>query len=113
MGTLSGGVAHDLNNALAPIMMGVELLRMRYPEESKIVDLFETSAKRGAEMVRQLLTFAKGAEGERVGLQPGHLVKELENLMTGSFPRTSSWWSNAPRNSRRCWATPRSCTRFS
>jgi PAS domain S-box-containing protein len=87
MGTLSGGVAHDLNNALAPIMMGVELLRMRYPEESKIVDLFETSAKRGAEMVRQLLTFAKGAEGERVGLQPGHLIKELENLMTGSFPK--------------------------
>ncbi|MDZ4403445.1 PAS domain S-box protein [Prosthecobacter sp.] len=87
VGTLSGGVAHDLNNALAPIMMGVELLRMRYPAESQIVDMFETSAKRGADMVRQLLTFAKGAEGERVVLQVERLIKELENLMMSSFPK--------------------------
>ncbi|MEY4387517.1 MAG: hypothetical protein RLY20_2800, partial [Verrucomicrobiota bacterium] len=87
IGTLAGGVAHDLNNALAPIMMGVELLRMEYPEASKIVDMFATSAKRGADMVKQLLTFAKGVEGERVPLQPGRLVKELENLMKGSFPK--------------------------
>jgi PAS domain S-box-containing protein len=87
IGTLAGGVAHDLNNTLAPIMMGVEMLKMQYPEESKIVDMFETSARRGADMVRQLLTFAKGAEGEHVSLQPGRLVKELENLMRGSFPK--------------------------
>ncbi len=87
LGTLSGGVAHDLNNALAPIMMGVELLKMRYPQESKILDLFESSARRGAEMVRQLLTFAKGAEGERVVLQVESLVRELESLMTSSFPK--------------------------
>ena len=48
LGTLSGGVAHDLNNALAPILMGVELLKMRCPQESKILDMFETSARRGA-----------------------------------------------------------------
>jgi PAS domain S-box-containing protein len=87
IGTLAGGVAHDLNNALAPIMMGVELLKMQYPKESQILDMFETSAKRGADMVRQLLTFAKGAEGERVLLRPGHLVKELEHLIKGSFPK--------------------------
>ena len=87
LGTLAGGVAHDLNNALAPIMMGVALLKMQYPKESEILDMFETSAKRGADMVRQLLTFAKGAEGERVLLRPGHLVKELEHLMKGSFPK--------------------------
>jgi len=87
LGTLSGGVAHDLNNALAPILMGVDLLRVRCPQESKILDLFEASAKRGAEMVRQLLTFAKGAEGERVVLQLEHLVREMEKLMIGSFPK--------------------------
>jgi PAS domain S-box-containing protein len=87
LGTLSGGVAHDLNNALAPILMGVELLKMRCPQESKILDMFETSARRGAEMVRQLLTFAKGAEGERVVLQVERLVHELESLMTSSFPK--------------------------
>jgi len=87
IGTLAGGVAHDLNNALAPIMMGVELLRMRYPAESQILNMFQTSAKRGADMVRQLLTFAKGAEGERVSLNPKHLVKEMENMIKGSFPK--------------------------
>ena len=87
IGTLAGGIAHDLNNALAPIMMSVELLRMQYPAESKMLDMIGSSAKRGADMVRQLLSFAKGAEGERVALQPGRLVKELENLMKGSFPK--------------------------
>lgn len=87
LGTLAGGIAHDLNNALAPIMMGVELIKMQYPEESEIIEMFQTSAKRGADMVRQLLTFAKGAEGERVAIQPNHLVKELHNMMKGSFPK--------------------------
>ena len=87
IGTLSGGVAHDLNNALAPILMGVELLRTRYPQESKILDLFETSARHGAEMVRQLLTFAKGAEGEHVVIQMENLVREMEKLMKSSFPK--------------------------
>jgi len=49
--------------------------------------MFEASAKRGADMVRQLLTFAKGAEGERVLIQPGHLIKELKKIMEGSFPK--------------------------
>ncbi|MDD5139454.1 MAG: PAS domain S-box protein [Verrucomicrobiales bacterium] len=87
IGTLAGGVAHDLNNALAPILMSTELLRMQYPGETKMIDTVEACAKRGADMVRQLLSFAKGAEGERVLLQPGRLVKELENMMKGSFPK--------------------------
>jgi CheY-like chemotaxis protein len=49
--------------------------------------MFEVSAKHAADMVRQLLTFAKGAEGERVCIQPSHLVREMENLMKGSFPK--------------------------
>lgn len=87
LGTLAGGVAHDLNNALAPILMGTELLRIEYPEASKTADLFEASALRGAGMVRQLLAFAKGAEGERVGVNFGLLVKEMETLMRGTFPK--------------------------
>jgi len=87
IGTLAGGVAHDLNNALGPILMGVELLRMEYPKESEIVNWFETSAKRAADMVRQLLTFAKGAEGERVSIQLTHLVKELQGIIRGTFPK--------------------------
>jgi PAS domain S-box-containing protein len=87
LGTLSTGVAHDLNNSLAPIMMSVELLRMEYPEESEILDTIHDSAKRGAEMVRQLLTFAKGAEGVRTCIQPRHLFKEIENIIRNTFPK--------------------------
>ncbi len=87
IGTLAGGVAHDLNNALAPIMLGVELIRMQYPQESEILDMFQSSAKRGMDMVRQLLSFAKGAEGERIALQPTRLIRDLEKMMKGSFPK--------------------------
>ncbi len=87
IGTLAGGIAHDLNNALAPIMMSGELLRMEYPSESKILNAIQASAQHAADMVRQLLAFAKGAEGESVSVQPTRLIRELENLMRGSFPK--------------------------
>jgi PAS domain S-box-containing protein len=87
IGTLAGGIAHDLNNALAPIMMSGELLRMEYPRESPLLDRIEASAEHAADMVRQLLTFAKGAEGARISVQPARLVREMENMMKGSFPK--------------------------
>ena len=87
IGTLAGGVAHDLNNALAPIMMGVEMLKLEYPKESETLEMFEACAKRGADLVRQLLSFAKGAEGEHVVLPPARLVRNLEKIMKGSFPK--------------------------
>jgi PAS domain S-box-containing protein len=87
IGTLAGGVAHDLNNTLAPILMGIEILRMDYPGASETVDLFETSARRASEMVRQLLTFAKGAKGERVAVKLSHLVKEIQSIVQSTFPK--------------------------
>ena len=64
IGTLAGGIAHDLNNTLAPISMAIEKLRLVYPAESRLLDTLETCCRRGAGMVRQLLTFAKGSPGE-------------------------------------------------
>lgn len=87
IGTLAGGVAHDLNNALAPILMSVELLRMEYPDATNLIEMVETSARRGADMVRQLLTFAKGVEGARLLIQPLHLLKEMEKIIKGTFPK--------------------------
>jgi two-component system, cell cycle sensor histidine kinase and response regulator CckA len=98
IGTLASGVAHDLNNALAPIMMGVEVLKLKNPDQSGIVDMFESSARRAADMVRQLLTFAKGAEGERVILQPIHLVREMQKLIKGSFPKNIQLSVKCERN---------------
>jgi PAS domain S-box-containing protein len=88
IGTLASGVAHDLNNALAPILMASELLRLEFPATAtRYLELIQAGAKRGADMVKQLLTFAKGAEGERLLVQPRHLFKEMETLLKGTFPK--------------------------
>jgi PAS domain S-box-containing protein len=87
IGTLAGGLAHDLNNALAPIMMAVDLIKNQYPGESDLIDIVKTSSQRATGMVRQLLTFAKGSEGERVSIQPTHLVKEMRKIIYATFPK--------------------------
>jgi PAS domain S-box-containing protein len=88
IGTLAGGVAHDLNNALAPILMATELLRLEFPDTAaSYLDLIQAGAKRGADMVKQLLTFAKGVEGDRLLVQPKHLLKEMEKLIGSTFPK--------------------------
>ena len=87
IGTLSGGVAHDLNNSLAPILMGIELLRARNPESSNIINTIERCAQRGAAMVKQLLTFARGSEGQRRTLIPTKLLEEMAGIARGTFPK--------------------------
>lgn len=87
LGTLSGGVAHDLNNSLSPILMGLGLLRDRCPDDADLIDTMESSAKRGAAMVKQLLTFAKGVEGERALIHPEFLIREMAKIISGTFPK--------------------------
>lgn len=89
VGTLAGGVAHDLNNILAPVMMITGLLKSRLTdaEDLKTLGLLEGAAKRGAAIVRQLLTFSRGAGGDRVVIQLRHLAREMIVLMRETFPR--------------------------
>ena len=87
LGTLAGGVAHDLNNALAPIIMGAAVLRSKFPDDTQMTDIIENSAMRAADMVRQLLTFARGVEGMRQPIQMQHLLKEMEKIIKSTFPK--------------------------
>jgi len=89
IGTLAGGIAHDLNNILAPIMMSIDILKTvsEDPQATKILETIGVSAKRGADIVRQVLSFARGLEGERIEVQPKHLLKDLENIIKGTFPQ--------------------------
>jgi PAS domain S-box-containing protein len=89
IGTLAGGIAHDLNNVLAPIMMSIDLLRLTIdkPEAQETLELIGNSAKRGAEMVGQVLSFARGVDGARVEVQPRHLLHDVRKLIVDTFPK--------------------------
>ncbi|MES2522029.1 MAG: PAS domain S-box protein [Gemmatimonadota bacterium] len=90
IGTLAGGIAHDLNNLLAPMMMSVDLLRetVTDPESVELLNTVQVSASRGAELVQQVLSFARGVEGQRVPVSPVLLVRELQRIIRDSFPKS-------------------------
>jgi signal transduction histidine kinase len=90
IGALAGGVAHDLNNVLAPILLTCELLKMEAhdPDHQRLIATIKSSAERGAELVRQVLSFARGAEGRRLYMEPHHLVREIVNIACQTFPKS-------------------------
>jgi two-component system, cell cycle sensor histidine kinase and response regulator CckA len=89
IGTLAGGIAHDLNNILSPILMSIEVLKLTAsdPTAKKTLETIEVSCKRGADIVRQVLSFARGAEGERIEIHLKHLLNDLENIIKDTFPK--------------------------
>jgi PAS domain S-box-containing protein len=90
IGTLAGGIAHDLNNILTPILMGLDLLNKRTKEESSknLIKTLELAAERGADMVKQILLFAKGADGERAEINIKQIVRDIEKLVSDTFPKS-------------------------
>ena len=90
IGTLASGVAHDLNNILAPIVMGVAILRANHQseEDKELLDLLEGNTQRGIAIIKQLLTFARGAQGERVPVVPKHLIHEILGIARETFPKS-------------------------
>ncbi|MCD6051026.1 MAG: hypothetical protein K0Q55_2429 [Verrucomicrobia bacterium] len=98
IGMLAGGIAHDLNNVLAPILMSIELLKDIHPdaETSDILRSLQDSAQRGADIVRQVLTFARGIKGERLLLAPKHLIKDMGRVAQEAFPRNIRVTTNVP-----------------
>ncbi|MDL5503782.1 MAG: ATP-binding protein, partial [Candidatus Methanoperedens sp.] len=90
IGTLAGGIAHDINNVLAPIMLSLELLKEKFPddESQKLIDILDRSAQRGASLIKQVQSFARGVEGERIPLQTAHLISEIRQIAKETFPRS-------------------------
>jgi two-component system cell cycle sensor histidine kinase/response regulator CckA len=87
IGTLAGGVAHDLNNVLTPIFMSLQILRERCTgrDNEELLELLVSSAQRGAAIVKQILSFARGVEGERAVVQLRHVIKEQEKICRDTF----------------------------
>lgn len=89
IGTLAGGIAHDLNNLLLPILMSAELLKHKSEDAQTRVMLGEIikNTQRGADLVKQVLTFARGTSGEKVNIQIQSVIKEIEPIIRNTFPR--------------------------
>jgi PAS domain S-box-containing protein len=87
VGRLASGIAHDLNNILAPMLMAPPVLRevIQDPELRNMLDLVETNAQRGSNIIKQLLTFGRGMEGERVPVQLRALVNEMSGIIRETF----------------------------
>jgi PAS domain S-box-containing protein len=90
IGTLAGGIAHDLNNVLAPILMTAQLLETQlHDEQSKrLLPILIANAKRGAALVKQVLSFARGLEGKCAILQTRHLISEIKQIIQETFPKS-------------------------
>lgn len=89
IGTLASGVTHDMNNILAPILMAAPLLRkpLSPADTETMLATIEASARRGADLVRQLLTFGRGLEGERGPVALDRLIREISRIAEQTFPK--------------------------
>src|SRR6202453_1104348 len=90
VGTLAGGISHDLNNVFAPIMMAGDLLADKVADKdaTQLLDVIAVSARRGAELVRQILLFARGMEGPRVSVNPSSLFTEIKTFLESTLPKS-------------------------
>jgi PAS domain S-box-containing protein len=89
VGRLASGIAHDLNNILAPILMAPALLReaLHDPAHLCLLGTIQANARRGANMIQQLLTFARGSGSKRGPVELGSVIREMFIIMQETFPK--------------------------
>jgi PAS domain S-box-containing protein len=92
LGTLASGIAHDMNNILTPILAITQLLPLKVPHldsrSQRLLEMLAENAKRGSDLVKQILFFARGADGERILIQVGHILAEVVSVARQTFPKS-------------------------
>ncbi|MBN4003365.1 response regulator [Nostoc sp. LPT] len=102
IGTLASGIAHDLNNILTPILAGAQLLPLKFPNADErtrhLLEILEINARRGADLVKQVLSFARGVEGKHITLQLRHIIVEIAKILKETFPKSIEISTDVPQN---------------
>jgi two-component system cell cycle sensor histidine kinase/response regulator CckA len=100
VGALASGIAHDLNNVLAPIRMSLQLLRERTTDAiaRRTLDSLETCVGRGADLIRQILTFARGVQGERIPVQMRHIIRDTKEVVLQTMPKAVEIQADIPND---------------
>jgi two-component system, cell cycle sensor histidine kinase and response regulator CckA len=90
IGTLASGIAHDLNNVLTPTIMAIQILKKGLidPRSQKILKTLEETTHRGAELVKQVLLFGRGIEGDRTIIPARDLIMEIERIVKEIFSKS-------------------------
>jgi PAS domain S-box-containing protein len=111
LGMLAGGIAHDLNNVLTPIIGIVQLLPIKINnldlQTKKLLEILDESAHRGANLVKQILSFTRGVEGKTSNVQVGHLLAETQKIIQETFPKNIEFSIDLPAN---LWLTSADAT---
>jgi hypothetical protein len=71
---------------------------LKEPKDRLILDTLETTTNRGANLVKQILTFARGTEGERSLIQLRHLVDEIKKFANETFPSNITIKTDIPKD---------------
>ncbi len=101
IGTLAGGIAHDLNNILTPILGSIALLQRDVAGNADALDTLATleiCARRGADLVKQVLSFARGVAGDRMTVNVAHIARELLQVLEDTLPKSITLRFNPSRD---------------